>query len=49
MNNDALTSKPRRVIKEDVQCKKFNVCQRIFRKGSQDIDWSVYSYVQFDP
>jgi polyhydroxyalkanoate synthesis regulator protein len=25
---------------------KFEVCQA---KGSQDIEWSVYSYVQFDP
>jgi hypothetical protein len=25
---------------------KFEICQA---KGFQDIDWSVYSYVQFDP
>jgi hypothetical protein len=25
---------------------KFEVCQA---KGSQDIEWSVYSYIQFDP
>jgi hypothetical protein len=25
---------------------KFEVCQT---KGSEDIEWSVYSYVQFDP
>jgi hypothetical protein len=27
------------------QCTKFKVCQA---KDSQDIEWSVYSYVQFD-
>jgi hypothetical protein len=28
------------------QCIKFDVC---LAKGSQDIEWSIYSYVQFDP